>query len=411
MQVELTGPQYELVTSEAKYPAFVGGFGSGKTHALMVRSLVLKARYWGLNQAYYLPTYDLVRQIAYPRFAELLAEWGIGHHLNKQDHELTLRGGGMILFRTMDRPERIVGYEVADSFVDELDTLKTDDAREVWNKIIARNRQKKPDGVPNTVAVGTTPEGFRFVYERWRKDAQEGYTLIQAPTESNAKNLPADYIDSLRRSYPANLLSAYLDGEFVNLTAGSVYSSYDRESNSTAETPRMGEPLHVGMDFNVGKMAAAVCVLRGGRPHAVDELTGLQDTPAMIAALKTRFPAHRIAVYPDASGKSRRSVDASTSDIQLLWDAGFRVVATPSNPAVKDRVLAVNQMLDKRELLVNPDTCPELVAALEQQAYDKKGEPDKSGGFDHIVDALGYYIVSQFPVRRAAMKRVKLQGL
>jgi hypothetical protein len=69
----------------------------------------------------------------------------------------------------MENPDAIVGYEVADSMVDELDTLPTAKANEVWNKIIARNRQKKPDGTPNSVAVGTTPEGFRFVYEKWQK--------------------------------------------------------------------------------------------------------------------------------------------------------------------------------------------------------------------------------------------------
>jgi hypothetical protein len=66
----------------------------------------------------------------------------------------------------MDTPERIIGYEVADSLVDELDMLKTEQARDAWNKIISRNRQKKPDGSLNTVGVGTTPEGFRLVYDR-----------------------------------------------------------------------------------------------------------------------------------------------------------------------------------------------------------------------------------------------------
>jgi hypothetical protein len=85
---------------------------------------------------------------------------------------------------------------------DELDTLKTDKARDVWNKIIARNRQKKPDGSLNTVGVATTPEGFRFVYDRWKKNPAPGYRLIKATTMSNAANLPDGYIDSLRQLSP-----------------------------------------------------------------------------------------------------------------------------------------------------------------------------------------------------------------
>lgn len=412
MRVELTDPQYRLVASPNKYPAFVGGFGSGKTHGLIVRTVVQKLRHWSLSQAYYLPTYDLVRQIAFPRFSELLDAWGVQHKLNRNDNEITFPGtNGRIIFRTMDRPERIVGYEVADSAADELDTLKPDDAREVWNKIIARNRQHK-GGPPNTAAVGTTPEGFRFVYERWKRDPVEGYELIQAPTSSNSANLPDGYVADLQRNYPSSLLAAYLEGEFVNLTAGSVYPEFDRELNHTSATIDKGEPLHIGMDFNVANMAAVVNVQREGEPRAVDELVGLRDTPTMIAAIKDRFPGHHITVYPDRSGKSRRSVNASLSDISLLQEAGFSVWRGEANPAVKDRVTAMNRMLHadgQRRLLVNTDACPQLTASLEQQAFDKNGEPDKTNGWDHVVDAQGYYISARYPVRNRTVTSRKIR--
>jgi hypothetical protein len=47
----------------------VAGFGSGKTHAAVCRAIALKLQYSGQNVAYYLPTYDLVRNIGFPRFA------------------------------------------------------------------------------------------------------------------------------------------------------------------------------------------------------------------------------------------------------------------------------------------------------------------------------------------------------
>jgi hypothetical protein len=34
--------------------------------------------------------------------------------------------------------------------------------------------------------------------------------------------LPTDYIDSLRASYPPQLIEAYLEGRFVNLNSGCV---------------------------------------------------------------------------------------------------------------------------------------------------------------------------------------------
>lgn len=396
--VKLTDPQYEFVTATEQFPAFVGGFGSGKTHAAVARSIAKKLQYPRQNIAYYLPTYDLVRTIGFPRFAEMLDALELRHKVNKTDATIEFGAFGQLIFRTMDTPERIIGYEVADSLVDELDTLPLEKAREAWNKIISRNRQKKPDGSLNTVGVSTTPEGFRFVYERWVRSAAAGYRLIKATTQSNARNLPVGYIDSLQASYPSNLLAAYLDGEFVNLTAGSVYPDFDRALNQSSETIRANEPLHVGLDFNVTKMAAVIFVLRDGMPHSVQEYTEVFDTPAMIGLLINRHAGHAIYVYPDASGGSRKSVNASLSDLALLKQAGFHVCVNPSNPAVKDRVLAVNAVCRSRDLRVNPDTCPGFVEGLEKQPYDKHGEPDKSAGLDHVLDAAGYFLTYKFPI-------------
>lgn len=401
-RVELTGPQFDFVTAEEQFPAMVAGFGSGKTHAAIIRALTKKLQYPRQSVAYYLPTYDLVRRIAFPRFSEQLESMGVRFSTNKADNIISVQDAGDIILRTMDTPERIIGYEVADSIADELDTLKEDQAREVWNKIISRNRQKKPDGSLNTVGVATTPEGFRFVYARWQKSPAAGYRIIKASTLSNARNLPPGYIDSLRASYPSNLLAAYLDGEFVNLVAGSVYPEFDRHANASAETVKPGEALHVGMDFNVGKMSAVVHVLRGDDPHAVVEHTGILDTPAMIAVLKARYPGHAIIVYPDASGANRKSNNASESDLALLRAAGFSVRANPANPRVKDRVLSVNAMVHKdgvRRYRINPEGCPELVESLEKQPYDKAGEPDKSAGLDHVIDAAGYFIAYRYPIQ------------
>ncbi|NID14374.1 terminase [Luteibacter yeojuensis] len=403
-QIELTPPQFEFVTAEDQFPAMVAGFGSGKTHAAIIRTLTKKLQYPGQNVAYYLPTYDLVRRIGFPRFMEALESMDIKFKPNKNDAILAIPGAGEIIFRTMDTPERIIGYEVADSIADELDTLPEEQARAVWTKIISRNRQKKPDGSLNTVGVATTPEGFRFVYDRWKRnpDNAPGYRIIKASTMSNAKNLPPGYIESLRATYPSNLLAAYLDGEFVNLVAGSVYPEFDRSLNASSETIKPGEPLHVGMDFNVGKMSAAVHVLRGDDPHAVKEYTGVLDTPAMCALLKREHPGHSIMVYPDASGQARKSNNASESDHAILRAAGFSVRVNATNPRVKDRVLSVNAMVHKegkRRYRVNPETCPELVESLEKQAYDKHGEPDKAGGLDHIIDAAGYFLVYRYPIQ------------
>jgi len=156
--------------------------------------------------------------------------------------------------------------------------------------------------------------------------------------------------------------------------------------------------LRIGMDFNVTNMSAVVYICHGDQWHAVNELKGIYDTPAMIRTIQSHYPNHTIRIYPDASGRSRKTVDASISDISLLEGAGFAVYANRANPFVKDRILAANAAFDKGRLFVNDTLCPEYARCLEQLAYDDNGSPDKKSNLDHLPDAGTYPIAFEIPV-------------
>jgi hypothetical protein len=417
----LTEPQEDFVFSESLHPAFVGGFGAGKTEAGITRAFKLSLENPQGRVALFAPTYDLIRTNFWGRVEAKAIEWGLTGRLNKAENSFTFGGGrGQILFKTMDNPDKIIAYEVTDAILDELDTLPEEKAREVWHKVNARCRAKKRNGARNTCGVTTTPEGFKLVYQLWGQNIQPGYELIKAPTRSNL-SLPDDYVDKLRAMYPPQLLAAYLEGEFTNLVSGSVYPTFDKLLNHTDETIRgpfqgnPGEQLHVGLDFNVNNMTAIVCVVRNNEPRALRELTKIADTPAMCEELRRAFPGHQIFIYPDASGQNGSSKDASNSDLAILHAAGFilRLKNGDSggyyNPKVKDRVASVNRMLldgrGQRQLRVNTKLCPQLTMCLEQQVYAKDGTPDKTSNKDHANDAIGYFIAFVYPVIKPVATR------
>ena len=198
------------------------------------------------------------------------------------------------------------------------------------------------------------------------------------------------------------MVDAYIDGKFVNLTSGSIYTCFDRALNNTGRKWDNQEPVFIGMDFNVGQMSAVVHIKENGKPRAVDEIVNAYDTPDMINIIKERYQGCTIRVYPDASGGSRKSVDASKTDIALLEQAGFSVIANKKNPFVKDRILAMNRSFcdndNNRDYLVNVSMCPSYADCLEQQVWGANGEPDKSQGKDHANDAGGYFIAFEYPV-------------
>lgn len=413
-------PQARFIAMPHKFRAFVAGFGSGKT---WTGCAALAKHAWEhprITSGYFAPTFPHIRDIFYPTVEEVMHDWGLRCDIKTSDKEVHLYSGqvyrGTVICRSMDRPETIVGFKIGHALIDELDVMKEDKARIAWRKIIARMRYNV-DGLKNGVDVTTTPEGFKFTYEQFKRQLADRpelsgmYGLMHASTYDNAANLPPDYIPSLLETYPAELISAYINGLFVNLTSGTVYKSYDRDRNRSNETIKDGETLLIGQDFNVGKMASVVYVQRPNGWHAVDELKDIYDTPVLIQTIKSKYTGHRICIYPDASGNSRKTVDASRSDIALLEQAGFDVRVNRTNPSVRDRINAMNAAFEHAKLWVNDRKCRSYAECLEQQAYDSNGEPDKSGGKDHMNDAGGYPIAYEMPIVRPVIHApIKMWG-
>jgi len=165
------------------------------------------------------------------------------------------------------------------------------------------------------------------------------------------------------------------------------------------------EPVFIGMDFNIDKMAATVYVLRGKAFHAVDQIKDGYNTPEVADIIKRRYKdkGHKVIIYPDSSGKNRtRMGGASESDIAILKAAPYNYTCKykPTNPAVKDRINATNAAFENGQLFVNDALCPDVAACYEQQVYAENGEPDKSAGNDHQNDASTYPIAYELPIRK-----------
>ena len=401
VELALTEPQEQFVLCEETNPAIIGGLGSGKSRAGTARLIYLMLEDPGINTAYYMPTYDLLRLRAIPGFEQDLDMFGLSYRVNKSEYSISVDGLGSIIFRSYDNPNRIIAYEVAHSIVDELDTLRKDLAAVVWRKIDERNRQAAKR--PNSIGCVTTPDqGYNgFIYQRWYKEQPDGYIRIKAPTYSNPF-LPDGYVDNIRKNYDPLLAGMYIEGEIVNLNANKVYHFFNRRQHHSDRTIEPGDRLHIGLDFNVGGCCAVTYVIDGKSVIAVDEFVS-HDTHDFVNNL-TRYSGHKLTVYPDASGGGR-STNATETDIDIIQRGGYAVDAPDSNPAVRDRINAMNSMIAHGCYLVNTEKCPEHANALETQGYTPKGEPEKFDehpAIDDWVDGPGYFIHRRFPIRAPA---------
>ena len=377
------------------------GYGAGKTRSLCAKAVHLAAANQGFIGAVMEPTGPLIRDIWQNDFDDFLDAYDIPYTFRASplpEYMLHLPGGDTkILCRSFENYGRIIGLNLAWVLADEIDTVAPSIANKAFPKILGRLRA----GNVRQFGAASTPEGFRWMWNTFGSDdAQQraDRKLIKMRTADNP-HLPPDFIERLQANYDPQLLRAYLDGEFVNLTTGQVYDRFDRAKHVITTFPDIArEPLRIGVDFNVGNMSAVITVRLGNSLTVIDEISGAHDTDTLAQEIKRRYPEHRIYVYPDASG-ANRSTNAAQTDIQILESYGMSNQSPRSNPAVRDRVAAVQALLEngKGEVRLKlSETCKRSIECLELQSWTEKGEPDKDAGYDHMNDALGYVIWREF---------------
>ena len=373
------------------------GYGAGKTRSLCAKAVMLAAANQGFIGAVMEPTGPLIRDIWQNDFDDFLESYSIPYSFRASplpEYVLHLPGGDTkILCRSFENWTRIIGLNLAWVLADEIDTVAPSIASKAFPKILGRLRS----GNVRQFGAASTPEGFRWMWSTFGSDeakARPDRKLIRMRTADNP-HLPADFIERLQANYDPSLLRAYLDGEFVNLTTGQVYDRFDRAKHVYATLPDIkGQPLRIGIDFNVGNMNAVIAIRDAKRLIVFDEITAAHDTDALAQEIRRRYPDHRLYGYPDASG-GNRSTNATQTDIQILEGYGISNQSPRSNPPVRDRVAAVQGLLEngKGEIRLQVhQSCKRLIECLELQCYDEDGEPDKDAGFDHSNDALGYLV-------------------
>ena len=378
---------------------FCAGYGAGKTRTMCAWATLCALDNPNTVGALFAPTGALVRDVSQRSLEDFWDTHGVRYTYRASplpEYELDLPSGNVtILCRSMENWQRIIGVNLSFIGSDEIDTTKPELAQRAIEKFLGRLRA----GKRRQLGLFSTPEGFGtfynlFVREGDRTDRQ----LYKARTADNPY-LPPDFLQALLENYPAGLVKAYTEGEFCNLTTGQVYDRFNREKHVTTEMPEFSRDIiRIGIDFNIDNMSAVIGVVQKGELFIFDEISGEHDTDSLAREIRRRFPHSTIYGYPDASGGAR-ATNAAKTDIQILDQYRIQNMSGPSNPYVRDRVAAVQALLENGKGIIRfhvSPKCAKVIECLELQSYTEKGEPDKEAGYDHMNDALGYLIWREF---------------
>jgi PBSX family phage terminase large subunit len=384
---------------------YIGGFGSGKSWALAAKILFLGMANPGQTLMACEPTFPMIRTVLIPALDGALEHWGVPFTFRaspQPEYQIELPTGTItVLCQSAENYQRIRGQNIAAAVWDECDTSPTETAQKAGEMLLARMRT----GNFNQLAVASTPEGFRWAYRTFIEQDGPDKRLIKVKTKDNP-NLPAEFIPSLERNYPPQLIAAYLDGEFVNLAQCALYPDFDRSLHYADTKPTEDDTIFVGIDINVGNSVTQHCVRRGDEFHFFAEAV-YRDTQQIAEGLKELYPLHfsrnQLTLIPDAAAKQRSTAAAQESDVGILKKAGHHVIAQQSNPLIQDRINAVNVCISRGQLKVG-NGCKHLIRTLEQHAFDDKGKPEKGGvGMDdlsHAGDAMGYAVYRLAAIRQ-----------
>lgn len=400
----LPGQRAVCSDTEHRTVAFVAGLGAGKTRCLAAWVTLLALDNPGTTGAAFAPTGPLVRDVVQRSLVEFWDDLGVPYTYRASplpEYELTLPTGQVVvLCRSMENWNRIIGMNLSFIGCDEIDTTKIAIARLAVQRFFGRLRA----GDRRQLGLFSTPEGFGLLYSMFVEEGdKEDRALYRGKTADNPY-LPPDYLESLQENYPANLIAAYTLGEFVNMAAAAVYPDFDRELNrSEVSAPDEDDTIWVGMDLNVDRSWLVAMVQRADGIHIFAEHI-CRDVPACIETIKRNYGAwvkHRqLILCPDATARNRNAQDAGISALGLLKRSEIRLQYQDANPFIADRVLSVNSLifngLGERRLKVHP-SCKGVLRGLEQQPYDlQTQQPEKGdGGIDDLsgqTDATGYAV-------------------
>lgn len=401
--------QFEFLVDESRILGLVAGFGSGKTFCFLRKTLLnhlfkKRSNDNTSNGWIIYPTLDLANELFVEPFKELLESVNIAYDWNVQKNRFKTKYGYIRIY-TLEQPDRMVGANLTYAGIDEFDTIKMHKALQCFRKIIGRLR-----GCENPqLYIVTTPEGYKATYHIFVENKKEGQRLIQAKTTDNPY-LPQNYIDSLRQQYDERLLKAYLNGEFVNLTSGQVYYSFERGKHilKQEEVYQANYSVAICFDFNVYPYSVIWGQkLNSQNVRILGEWVSKSHSNTYEACdeVMKRLPNDiNVIVYGDASGRSG-AANSNLTNYQIInnkftnYFKSVQYKVPSSNPSVRDRVNAVNSVLHKDYIRINP-SCDNLIQDLEQVTWNEKGnELDKSNiKRTHISDALGYFINIEFPL-------------
>ena len=382
MKWKIDGKRREILNDPSRYKIVSSGRRWGKSYFslmwLLKKPLEANERRWIV-----FPTYRQAKMVSWSILKGIFA--GKQATINETELSITLDNGAKIELKGADRGEdSLRGVSTTMVVMDEYAFMKENVWGEVIQPTLAESRGEAlfvgtPSGLNHFYDLFVKGQSDNGDYKSWQFTTLDGGFISKEEVENAKKNLDKR---TFQQEYEASFLTA------ANRCAYNF--SRDIHCRVMEKSPRM----FWGIDFGVASYMTAIlmCENTAGEVYVFDEI-GLQNSNTFELAKLMQLKGRGLPVYPDPAGKARTS-NSTKSDHKILQEAGFTVIAKKANPTQKDRMNALNRMLEdatgKHKLFINPK-CTKTIRDLELCTLEN-GQMLKTETLSHFLDGLMYPI-------------------
>jgi hypothetical protein len=182
---ELNPYQDKFIFTDARYPALISGWGTGKTMSGIMRGMILSEQIPNNTGLVVRKSFADLKDSTIKDFTRYT---GLEVPSNKN---VTLPNGSLIMFRHGDELDVLKNINLGWFFMEQAEEFESD---EQFQYLRGRLRLA---GIPiHTGFVIGNVNGHNWVWELWKKGNDKvRYPLWEATSFDNAKNLPADTIE------------------------------------------------------------------------------------------------------------------------------------------------------------------------------------------------------------------------
>lgn len=418
-KVYITEPQAQIMGSNKRFRIVNAGRRFGKSFLSGYEMLAQALNKPDSIIWYIAPTLPMGRKIMWDGWLSRNVPREYIEKCNQQMMTMKFKNGSMIYVLTADDPDSLRGTGIDLMIIDEAAMITSQD---FWETIRPNLADKHHDG---RCLIISTPKGYNWFYDRFQEAKKDPHWDYFQFTTIEGGNVDPEEIEEARRTMSKKMFDQEFMASFETMS-NRIYYNFDPNLNTCEAEDWFGKygDLHVGIDFNVNPMTATISVVtkdRLGNEIAIqfDEFyEPNSDTQHLCDSIKERYPNAAVIAYPDPTCHKRQTnAVGGVTDFDILKKNGFEV-RCPSHPyATRDKFNTMNTTMctadGVRKYFIVEGTCPHTRKALEGYTYKEtnKTEPDKSGGLDHISDALAYFVNYRFPPASKRIRRPEVLGV